>query len=123
MLDRTQYPLTNQPEISDCDQSLIDAINLDELHEAIDLGNALSDREKACLLELEAKNAIRMQGRAEESPPETLPVEPQPPQRSEWYLGPEAAARVEAGHRAMVAAIEKDERKQHAKKTDPPPTP
>lgn len=61
-IDDSKFPLTTQKGLSPQDQAMIDAINLDELREAVQLGEHLSERQKQRLQELETKDKIRKNG-------------------------------------------------------------
>ena len=54
-LDPKQFPLSTQGGLELNQQMLIDAHNLDQLREAIRLGEPLDDEQKAVLEELETK--------------------------------------------------------------------
>lgn len=60
LVDPDKYPLTTQAGLSEENQALIDAHNLTNLREAIELGETLSDSQEARLKELAEKEKIRM---------------------------------------------------------------
>ena len=60
--NKAKYPLTTQDGLSVKRQSLIDALNLDDLREYVADGNELTEEERARLAELEEKHRIRMEG-------------------------------------------------------------
>lgn len=57
--DKERFPLTTQEGLSESDQALIDALNLDQLREAIELGRPISEQGRQRLKELEEKERIR----------------------------------------------------------------
>ena len=63
LVDPDKYPLTTQPRLSEENQAFIDAHNLDDLREGIELGETLDDEQKARLKELEEKERIRKNGK------------------------------------------------------------
>lgn len=59
LVDVERFPFSTQAGLSEGDQSLLDAIHMDKLREMIEMGESLSERQKAILRELETKDAIR----------------------------------------------------------------
>lgn len=114
LVDAQRFPLTTQPELSEHDQALIDAMNLDDIHEGIENGEQISDRTKARLKELEEKHRIRTEhaiANGWTAPDAKTTSEPTKQEESnkEQYRGdpqfrltPEESAKVAKGHREMM---------------------
>lgn len=62
LVDRVKYPITTR-NLSEENQALIDAHNLDSLREGIAQGKTLNAKQKAILKELEEKERIRKNGK------------------------------------------------------------
>jgi hypothetical protein len=54
-IDLARFPLTTQPGLPVAEQMLLDAVNLDDLREARDLGRPLTAEQERAAAELEEK--------------------------------------------------------------------
>jgi hypothetical protein len=103
------------PELSEDDQALIDAMNLDDIREGIENGESLSESCMLRLKELEEKHRLRMEmAKANGWTPADKPNQVAAPTKSiepqnaeyrgdpQWRLTPEESARVAKGHREMM---------------------
>lgn len=114
LVDAQRFPLTTQPELSEHDQALIDAMNLDDVNEGIENGEQISDRTKARLKELEEKHRLRTEhaiANGWTSPDAKKATEPPKQEKEEqdqyrgdpnFRLTPEESAKVAKGHREMM---------------------